>query len=103
VLALHRSGMNGLVKLALIALVVIVCAAGLSFCAEGLAGCGHARSMGAGLSRSLQRLMRKLKSVCRTAVDLLLLSLGATTGTVGAPMPWLAFGPALQRVLPLRI
>lgn len=102
-LALHRFGMNGLLILALIVLVVIMSAGGLSACAGGPIACTRTHCVSAGLSRSVQRLMHRLKSVCRTVVDLLLVSLGLRTGAIAAPTPWLAFGPALQRALPLRI
>ncbi len=86
-----------------IVLVLVVGVAVLLLCGDGIGvGCGHACCAGSERSRPLQRLARRLKCVCRSFMDLLLLMGGFTRGTYTSCAS-LASTPALLKVAALRI
>jgi len=94
--------MNAL-RVLFIILLVVVSVLVLSVCADGIgAGCGHACCTGLQRSRSLRRLARRLKCVCRSAMDLMLLMGGFTRGAC-TPCAPPASMPALLKVSALRI
>lgn len=94
--------MNAL-RILLIVLVLVVGVAVLSLCGDGIGvGCTHACCTGSERPRSLQRLARRLKCVCRSFVDLWLL-MGSFTRGAYASCASLASTPALLKVSALRI
>lgn len=95
--------MNAL-KLLVIILLVVVAVVVLSFCADGLAfGCSHACCTGIERSRPQARLLRRLKCVCRSIFDVMLLLMGWLSRVLSLTTASLNSTPVLLKVSALRI
>lgn len=95
--------MNAL-KILVIILLVVIGVVVLSVCADGLAfGCAHPCCTGAQRSRPLARLARRLKYVCRSAFDLMLLLMAGFSRGLFIAAASIAFTPVLLKVSALRI
>lgn len=103
-LGLSRYDMSGLLKSALVVLLFIVGVVLLSVCSDGLGvGCDHPCCTSADRSRSVRRLVRRLKSACQSAVTLPLMSLeGAVIGMADSYSS-LASAQPVPEVSPLRV
>ena len=95
--------MNALKVLAIILLVVFGVAV-LSVCADGLVfGCAHACCTGIERSRPQARLARRLKCVCRSIFELMLLLMGWFSRILSLTTASLDSTPVLLKVSALRI
>jgi hypothetical protein len=104
VLGLRRFDMNGLLKSALVVLLFILGVVLLSVCPDGLgAGCEHPCCTNADRSRSLQRLVRRLRSACRSTAGPLLMSLDGAAARMADSWSCLASAQPIPKVSPLRI
>lgn len=102
-LALFPHNMNDVLKYAIIAFAIVLAAVLVPVCFDGAgAACGHACCAGAARGRRIQRLIRRLRAACTSAIGLVVLLCGAARQSAAAIFSW-ASPQVLARVSALRI
>lgn len=88
----------------LIAFLIVFGAVALSVCADSIGiVCAHTCCTGLERSRPMARLARRLKCVCRSAVDRMLLLVGGSSRGLSLVSDPFTSTPALLKVSALRI
>lgn len=103
-LGLRQSGMDGLLKSVLIALVFVFAVVLLAACPDGLgADCDHACCARADRSRAFHRLVSRLKAAFSSAVGMLTRLLASVVGHTTQSHLWVASAQPIPEVSVLRI